>query len=510
MTRHHTTDEKELRKAKRDEIYLLKKEKKDQEKLEKSEKRQEKREKIHAFKQERKEKYVKHRRRSTKGSSEGGVGWSILKILFTFLHVLVSKIVSSILEMYWGEKKRCPPLTSNFFITRSATELAKRIRSKELTSYEVVEAYIERANAINPSVNFIIDGPFSEEALAEAKAIDERIEKNQISEDEFSEKPFLGVPFTTKDSTAVKLKLQTLGILARRNVKAKEDAECIRRIKEAGGIILATTNIPEINRWQESRNMIIGQTNNPYDLRRTCGGSSGGEAAGISACGSAFGIGTDIGGSIRMPSFYCGIFGHYPTGQTVSTRGCTLRTGNEGTTMVGVGAMTRYAEDLMPIFKVLTGPENVAALKLDEPVDLTKLRYFYITESGDLKVGPISTDLKDGMRKVVDHFMNLSDEPVQATSLTGTNSTTKLWRFWMTQEPADFSKLLGNGIKLNPIVELLKKMTGKSEFTLASIYCLLDTLLPAQKESLMRDITKKLSDEFEVIFLSAFFANFFF
>lgn len=205
-----------------------------------------------------------------------------------------------------------------------------------------------------------------------------------------------------------------------------------------------------------------------------------------------------------MPSFYCGLFGHYPTGQTVSTRGITLRTGNEGSTMVGVGPITRYSKDLMPIFKVLTGPENCSVLKLDEPVDLKKLRYFYITESGDLKVGPISSDLKNCMKKVVDHFMNISDEPVQATSLTGTSSTTKLWRFWMTQEPADFSKLLGNGVKLNPIVELLKKLTGKSEFTLASIYCLLENLLPAQKESLMRDITKKLSDEFEVIILSLF------
>lgn len=291
MTRHHSTEEKELRKAKRDEAYLLKKEKKEEEKFEKFEKRQEKREKIHAFKQERKEKYVKHRRRSSKSSSGEGVGWSILKMIFAFLHVLVSKLVSSILELYWGEKKSCPPLKGNFFITRSATELAQRIRQKEITSYEVVEAYIDRANEINPSLNFIIDGPFADEALAEAKAIDERIENNQISEDEFSEKPFLGIPFTTKDSTAVKHKLQTLGILSRRNVKAKEDAECIRKIKEAGGIILATTNIPEINKWQESRNMIIGQTNNPYDLRRTCGGSSGGEAAGISACGSAFGIG---------------------------------------------------------------------------------------------------------------------------------------------------------------------------------------------------------------------------
>lgn len=95
--------------------------------------------------------------------------------------------------------------------------------------------------------------------------------------------------------------MQTLGLLSRRNTLAKEDAECIALAKKAGAIILATTNVPEVNKWQETRNNLIGQTNNPYDCRRTVGGSSGGEGALIASCASTFGIGTDIGGSIRMP-----------------------------------------------------------------------------------------------------------------------------------------------------------------------------------------------------------------
>lgn len=147
-------------------------------------------------------------------------------------------------------------------------------------------------------LNAIVDGPFIE-ALDEAKRIDERIEKKQISEDEFSEKPFLGVPFTTKDSTCVGGRLHTLGLLSRKNVTSKEDAECIALAKKAGAIIIATTNVPEVNKWQETRNNLVGQTNNPYDVRRTVGGSSGGEGALIASCASPFGIGTDIGGSIR-------------------------------------------------------------------------------------------------------------------------------------------------------------------------------------------------------------------
>lgn len=116
----------------------------------------------------------------------------------------------------------------------------------------------------------------------------------------------------TKDSTSVHGKLHTLGLLSRKSVRSKEDAECVRLIKEAGGIILATSNVPEVNKWwvlkllcytclvyvmkliyhrQETRNLLLGQTNNPYDVRRTVGGSSGGEGALIASCGTAFGLG---------------------------------------------------------------------------------------------------------------------------------------------------------------------------------------------------------------------------
>lgn len=222
-------------------------------------------------------------------------------------------------------------------------------------------------------LNAVVDGPF-EDALEEAEQIDKRIANGEVSEAEFHEKPFLGVPFTTKDSTAVKGKLNTLGLVSRQTTKAKDDAECVLLTKKAGGIILATTNVPEVNKWQETRNNVIGQTNNPYDTRRTVGGSSGGEAALIASGASCFGLGilsfhikrfrefhqteffinagTDIGGSIRMPAFYCGIFGHKPTVGLINTRGCTFRTGKEPSTMVVAGPMTRYAKDLLPLFKV--------------------------------------------------------------------------------------------------------------------------------------------------------------
>lgn len=172
----------------------------------------------------------------------------LLVYFLQLLRILVDKIVSFVLELYWGDKSKCPPMRKDFFVTKSAVEIAELIRNRDITVYQVVNAYINRLIEINPVLNAIIDGPFIE-ALDEAQKIDERISKGLISEEEFAERSFLGVPFTTKDSTAVSGKLHTLGIVARRNFRAKEDAECVRLMKEAGAIIIATSSIPEINRW---------------------------------------------------------------------------------------------------------------------------------------------------------------------------------------------------------------------------------------------------------------------
>ncbi|XP_070504292.1 fatty-acid amide hydrolase 2 isoform X1 [Chironomus tepperi] len=422
--------------------------------------------------------------------------WTLLFFFIYFIRSLVDKIVNFAFEWYWGEKKTCPPLRKDFFITKSAVEIAELIRQQDISSYQVVNAYINRIIETNPVLNAVLDGPFLE-ALDEAQAIDERISQGIISDEEFSQKPFLGVPFTTKDSTAVSGKLHTLGISARKTYKAKEDAECVRLMKEAGAIIIATTSIPEINRWQETRNNLIGQTNNPYDLRRTVGGSSGGEGALISSCGSCFGLGTDIGGSIRMPAYYCGIFGHKPTSGIVNTRGCTLRTGTEKNTMVVAGPMTRYAMDLKPILEVLVGPKNANILKLNENVDVKKLRYFYCLDSGDLRCSGLCSNTRDTINKVVSHFHNLTGTDVQQVKLKGLEYTSKLWRYWMTQEPADFGYLLGNSKKLNPLVELTKKIAGQSEYTMASIFSLIDGILPKEKAEKMKALTEELIQEVE-------------
>lgn len=178
------------------------------------------------------------------------VAWFMLENFVILVHYLFDLFLDFVFEKIWGEKKVCPALKKDHFITKSAVELAQMIRNKELTSCQLVTAYIDRMKEVNPVINAVIDGPFME-AIEQAKTIDERIAKGVISENEFAEKPFLGVPFTTKDSNAVGGKLHTIGIVARKNTKAPEDAECIRLMKQAGAVIIATSSVPEINRWYD-------------------------------------------------------------------------------------------------------------------------------------------------------------------------------------------------------------------------------------------------------------------
>ncbi|XP_055375777.1 fatty-acid amide hydrolase 2 [Condylostylus longicornis] len=482
---HQSREEK--KQQRREDKAIRREEKEIKRKLHREEKEYKREEKL-KYKEEKrhkiKERKIKFRR------AMASLFKTILSYILQLFHILLDKLLELVLTSYWGPKKTCPPINGDKVITKSAVELARMIREKKISSHDLCKLYVDRMKDIHSYLNAAVEGPF-QEALDQAKELDERISSGKISEDEFSEKPFLGVPFTCKESTAVKGKLHTLGLISRRNIRAKEDAECVRLMKEAGAIIIATSNIPEVNKWIESRNLLYGQTNNPYDQRRSVGGSSGGEAALISSCCTAFGLGTDIGGSIRIPAFCCGIFGHKATTGTIDMRGCTFRTGKEMSTMVTAGPMTRFSSDLRPLLKVLVGPTNSIKLKLDEPVDVKQLKYYYIPQNNMLQCNPISKEAQKVMFKVCEHFYELTGSKVTLAELPGIEKTANMWRYWMTQEPADFNALLGNGVTLNPFVELGKKLIGKSEFTMAAIYSLIDAILPKENETKIREVTRK-------------------
>ncbi|CAB0012854.1 unnamed protein product [Nesidiocoris tenuis] len=291
--------------------------------------------------------------------------------LIVFLRIVrfcVDYVVDLIFSLIYDRRPKAviPPIDKPF-LAYSGTKLAKLIRTKQLTSEEVTRAFAERCRQINSILNAIVDERF-DDAIQDAKKVDEFLATTDMSESELAaSKPFLGVPFTSKESTEAEGMSFTFGIISRKiqDMKGAVDSNVVNLLKQRGGILIAVTNVPELNLWCETRNNVFGQTVNCYDSRRTTGGSSGGEATLLAACGSAIGIGTDVGGSTRMPAYYCGIYGHKPTADLISTKGLTFRAGNETTTMVAAGPMSRHAEDLVPFLDVLVG-ENRSKLKLND------------------------------------------------------------------------------------------------------------------------------------------------
>src|SRR4051794_1598844 len=192
---------------------------------------------------------------------------------------------------------------------RSALELTRSIREGELTSREVVETHIERLRAVQPRIHALAADRF-DAALEEADAADARIAETS---DPSELPPLLGVPCTIKESIKLAGMPNCAGLLSRREHRAEETAPTAARLLEAGAIPMGVTNTSELTMWIESQNFVYGRTNNAYDASRVAGGSSGGEGAAVGSGGSPIGLGSDIGGSIRIPAFFNGVFGHKAT-----------------------------------------------------------------------------------------------------------------------------------------------------------------------------------------------------
>ncbi len=279
---------------------------------------------------------------------------------------------------------------------RSGVELAAAIRSGETTSRAVVEAHIEaiERDGANRRVNAIVAKRF-EAALAEADAADVAV---AAAADPAELPPLLGVPCTIKESFAVAGLPNASGLSARRDLRPTESATAVQRLVDAGAIPLGVTNTSELTLWIESQNPVYGRTNNAYDPRRTAGGSSGGEGAAI-GCGFApFGIGTDFGGSVRLPAFFNGVFGHKPSAFLVSAAGHYPVPNDEGAKLLGIGPLARRADDLWPVLSAIAGPDDAdpttteIALGDPEAVSIEGLR---VVISDDATMVPVSLELRN-------------------------------------------------------------------------------------------------------------------
>jgi fatty acid amide hydrolase 2 len=281
---------------------------------------------------------------------------------------------------------------------RSALELARAIRERDVSARDVVEAHIERHERFAPRVNAIVVDRY-ERARAEADAADERLRAG-----EKPPPPLLGVPFTVKESIALAGMPQAAGLLARRQYRSSETAPAVQRLLDAGAIALGVTNTSELTLWIESTNRLYGTTSNPYDSARAAGGSSGGEGAAVGCGGSPFGVGSDIAGSIRVPAFFCGVFGHKPSPGLVPNTGMYPPSPGEAAAMLQTGPLARRARDLMPLLELMAGPDPgdpmSREVELGDPatVSLEGMRVTTVEESSLL---PMSRELRDARERAV-------------------------------------------------------------------------------------------------------------
>lgn len=232
-------------------------------------------------------------------------------------------------------------------IKLDAATTAEAIKNGVLTSEETVAAYINRILEINPSINAMVEDRF-EEALTEARQMDALLAENKIIG------PLHGVPVSIKESFHVSSMKTTGGLVHRQDLISKVDADAVTRLKNAGAIILGKTNTPALCFCQETENKLYGRTNNPWDLNRTAGGSSGGEGALLAAGGSAAGLGSDIGGSIRFPSHFNGVIGFKPGKGQVSPVGHYPEVVNPlQERMLSVGPMGKSVQDMALLYSIL-------------------------------------------------------------------------------------------------------------------------------------------------------------
>ncbi len=353
------------------------------------------------------------------------------------------------------------------FVEESASALAQKIRSREATSEAIVDAHIAVLRRENPRLNAVVELRL-EAAREEARRADERVRREPAER----LPPLLGVPCTVKEIFAFRGMLQTAGMRSRSAHRSETDAVVVERLRDAGAIVLGTTNVSELCMWMESENRLYGRTNNPYDVTRGVGGSSGGEGAAVAAGISPFGLGSDIGGSIRIPAFMNGVFGHKPTGGLVPSEGQYPSPGPEAMRMLTTGPITRRAEDLFPLLRILAGPSSRSPeafpIELGDPraVSLEGLRVLDVRTNGLSRVDPA---LLDAQAALAEHLARRGARVVRA-ELPALRRSVLFWaaRLANTTGPS-YRELLGDGRAISLRRELPRALLGRSDFTPPSL-----------------------------------------
>ncbi|MCM2283083.1 MAG: amidase [Bdellovibrionaceae bacterium] len=387
----------------------------------------------------------------------------------------------------------------NELLKLSAQEIAERVRSGAITAVESVQTHIVRAQAMNGAINAIVAERY-DRALEEARLLDQRLAKDPDAR----HLKFLGVPFTVKETIDLEGAPNTQGSLLRKGSIATEDATSVSRMRAAGAIPIGTTNISEWAMWFECDNLIYGATRNPYDPTRTAGGSSGGEGAIIGAGASPMGLGSDVGGSIRMPASFCGVFGHKPTNRVVPLTGHfplyrSTRERYQGAAypFTTQGPLTRRAVDLWPVLETIWGEDGLdretgktgyierlrrnAASGFDRPGEFWKNKKVFLMPSPSMKWIPgTDSDVTQAVKLAAETFADLGAR-IDEFKSDALRDAFDVWAALMkTVDGFDLPIILGGGERApNVPRELLARARGHANYTMPSLFiCAADLIAP--------------------------------
>ena len=310
----------------------------------------------------------------------------------------------------------------NMLAATSATSLAGQIRSKALSAVEVAQVYLERIQRLNPKVNAFVDVQ-PELVLAQARTAEQAVMTGE------NLGPLHGVPLSIKSSIDVAGHRCEAGSRLRAGYVPAQDAPLVARLRSAGAVILGVTNTPELLMAWETDNLLYGRTNNPWDLTRTAGGSSGGESAAIAAGLSAGGVGSDGGGSIREPAHFCGICGLKPTPGRIPSTGHFPKSSGPFALIGVVGPLARTVEDLRVLFEITAGADDGDPCAAPAPARRVSAKELNTTKIGffeDDGRTPVTAETRQAVQKAA-QLLGKSGMEVEPFRPEGLEESRQLW-----------------------------------------------------------------------------------
>ncbi|USG61580.1 amidase [Sneathiella marina] len=286
---------------------------------------------------------------------------------------------------------------------QSASELTQKIQDKEISSRELTDYYIDRIERFDGKINAVPVHDFDTARNAADQADAEQAAGRSLG-------PLHGLPMTIKEAYDISHLPTTWGIENFAKNIAQTDSQVVKKFKAAGAHFIGKTNVPEGLADFQSYNSIYGTTNNPWDVRRTPGGSSGGSSAALAAGFCGLESGSDIGGSIRNPAHFCGVYGHKPTWGIVPSQGHALPGDVAPPDIAVVGPMARSAQDLALAMNIMAGPDPLNSpgwtLSLPDP-GMTGLKDFKIAIWPDDPLSPVSSEMSGRVQEIGDRLAKL-------------------------------------------------------------------------------------------------------